>query len=142
MTKAISFYDPYGRTRLSGRKALLFCAYHGFSMPHDTVAAILYNEVLRGAGQVSFDGNCLKLFTPSLTSFVEDVDWLLKAVESMGYRDISDEFRRLDGTVRSAIRERFASEPYNTHAVSEILEKALPAKYLPPKKKPITQKHD
>lgn len=126
MTKAISFFDPYGRTRLSGRKALLFCAYHGFTIPHDTVAAILYNEVLRGAEQVSFDGDCLKLFTPSLTSFVEDADWLLKAIESMGYKDISDEFRRLDEVTRDAIRRRMTSEPYSIPEVIEILKEIIP----------------
>ena len=49
MKNKLSFYDPFGKPRLSGRKTLLFCAYHGFSIPHDTAAAILYADIYEGA---------------------------------------------------------------------------------------------
>ena len=134
MTKPISFHDPYGRTRLSGRKALLFCAYHGFTIPHDTVGAILYNEIMRGAGQVLFDNDTLKLFTPSMTTYAEDADWLLKAIESMGYQDLVDEFHCLNEKFKTAMREGLSSEPYSVSSVINKLEEVIPARYLPPKK--------
>lgn len=132
--KSISFYDPYGRTRLSGHKALLFCAYNGFTIPHDTVGAILYNEILRGAGQVVFDNDILKLFTPSMTTYAEDADWLLKAIESMGYKDIVDEFRCLNDKFKATMREKISSGPYSVSSVIKTLEEVIPARYLPPKK--------
>ncbi|MCR5070978.1 MAG: hypothetical protein K6A62_03530 [Bacteroidales bacterium] len=130
MRKTLSFYDPYGRTRLSGRKTFFFCAYHGFTIPHDIAGAILYSEVYAGAN-VDF-GACLCQFTPSLNSFLADADWYLCALEEMGYDDLVKEFKKLNKTMSTFIKKRFAKEPYIVSVVLEKLDEILP-KYPMPK---------
>ena len=125
MRPQLSFYDPYGDTRLAGLKAFLFCAYHGFSIPHDIVGAILYSEIYEGAQGVDFNP-CLDIFTPSLVSFIHDADWVLAAIKSMGYQDLVDEFHRLDAEMKSFIKSRFVEEPYSITVVLDKLDELLP----------------
>ena len=70
METPLFFYDPFGNTRLSGEKTLLFCSFHGFTIPHDIAGAILYSRILEEAKKVDF-GNVLDIFIPSLRSLVD-----------------------------------------------------------------------
>ena len=125
----MKFYDPYGKTRLSGRKTLLFCAYHQFTIPHDIVGAILYSEALKGVEEVTFDREVMDEFTPSLNSFVPDIDWILAAIKSMGYQNIVDEFNAQSADVASFVEERFATEPYDPAVVKEKVKAIVPDAY-------------
>ena len=125
----MKFYDPYGKTRLSSRKTLLFCAYHKFTIPHDIVGAILYSDALEGAADVEFSKEVMEEFIPSLHSFVADIDWYLAAIKSMGYQDIVDEFNALSADVANFIGERFATEPYDPAVVKEKVKAIVPDAY-------------
>ena len=69
-----------------------------------------------------------------MTTYAEDADWLLKAIESMGYKDIVDEFRCLNDKFKATMREKISSGPYSVSSVIKTLEEEIPARYLPPKK--------
>ena len=127
MKKQLSFYDPFGKTRLSGRKTLLFCAYHGFSIPHDTAAAILYADIYDGAQKVDFS-KTMDIITPSLHSFVDS--WELDAFKSLGYQDLIDEFQRLDQEFQSFITDCFSSEKYSIPVVLDKLTEMLPSYHV------------
>ena len=128
--KPLRFVDPYGKTSLSSRKTLLFCAYCHFTIPHDVVGAILYSEALSGAAEVYFGRDVLDLFTPSLHSFIDDVDWYLAAIKSMGYQDIVDEFNRNNDGITRFVKERFASADYDTHEVVKKIESLVRPEYM------------
>ncbi len=130
MNKPISFYDPYGNTRLSGRKTFLFCAYHGFIIPHDIAAAILYAEVYKGALNIDF-GRVLGVITPSLNSFLADADWYLAALKDMGYQDLVDEFNRLNKRMRCFMKKWLTKNPYSISAVLRKLDEILPKYSVP-----------
>ena len=130
MYKTLRFRDPYGNTSLSARKTLLFCAYYHFVIPHDVVGAILYGEALVGSDKVHFERDVLDLFSPSLCSFVENVDWYLAAIESLGYPDIVEEFNRHNEEVAQFVSERFANEAYDVDIVREKVESLVPPQYM------------
>lgn len=132
MRYSLSFNDPYGRTRLSGRKALLFCAYNGFSIPHDTVGAILYGELLQGLAGVSFSDEVSDVMTVSMVSYVEDADWLLAAIRSMGYGDIADEFESIDGQVTAFVADMKARGDWNEESLREKILSLIPEKFVQP----------
>ena len=129
MDAPLFFFDPFGNTCLSGRKTLLFCAFHGFTIPHDIAGAILYSEVFEEAKKVDF-GTVLDMFIPSLRSFV-DTSLFLPALADMGYQDLVDEFNCLDEKMREFMEVRFSSEPYNIQAVVNKLEEMLPKYSVP-----------
>lgn len=129
METPLFFYDPFGNTRLSGEKTLLFCSFHGFTIPHDIAGAILYSKILEEAKKVDFS-NVLDIFIPSLRSLV-DTGLFLPALAKMGYQDLVDEFNRLDEEMRTFMEARFSKEPYNIQIVVEKLEDLLPAYSVP-----------
>ena len=129
MDAPLFFFDPFGNTCLSGRKTLLFCAFHGFTIPHDIAGAILYSEVLEEAKKVDFS-DVLDTFIPSLRTFV-DTSLFLPALADMGYQDLVDEFNCLDEKMREFMEARFAGEPYNIQAVVNKLEEMLPKYSVP-----------
>ena len=72
----------------------------------------------------------LDLFSPSLCSFVENVDWYLAAIESLGYPDIVEEFNRHNEEVAQFVSERFANEAYDVDIVREKVESLVPPQYM------------
>lgn len=129
MTTHLKFRDPYGKTTLSARKALLFCAYNRFVIPHDIVGAILYGEALSGVNEVFFSQNVMESFTPSLNSFIPDVDWCLAAIKDMGYQDIIDEFKAKSEEVARFVDETFVEYPYDIDLVREKVISVIPTQY-------------
>ena len=129
METPLFFYDPFGNTRLSGEKTLLFCSFHGFTIPHDIAGAILYSKILEEAKKEDFS-NVLDIFIPSLRSFV-DTGLFLPALTKMGYQDLVDEFNRLDEEMRTFMEARFSKEPYNIQVVVDKLEELLPKFSVP-----------
>ena len=127
----MTFRDPYGKTRMSGRKTLLFCAYNQFLIPHDVAGAILYSEAINGLSELDFDSDLFQICTPSLVSFIDDADWILAALRSMGHGDIADEFDVLNDSVREYVRENYGKISHE-ELKTGIVE-MLPQKYLKPK---------
>ena len=127
----MTFRDPYGKTRMSGRKTLLFCAYNQFLILHDVGGAILYSEAINGLSELDFDSDLFQICTPSLVSFIDDADWLLAALRSMGHGDIADEFDVLNDSVREYVRENYGKISHE-ELKAGIVE-MLPQKYLKPK---------
>lgn len=122
------FRDPYGKTRLSGRKTLLFCAYNQFFIPHDIAGAILYSDVLDGLSELDFDSDLFRICDPSLVSFFDDADWYLAALHSMGHGDIADEFKDLNDKVRKYVKNNYGKMPHD-ELKTRILG-MLPQKYI------------
>ena len=129
MEKYLSFYDPIGNTRLSGWKTLLFCAHHGFSIPHDIAGAIIYSEVKARATSVDYDP-VLDIYTPSLRNMI-DTRLLFPALIGMGYQDLVEEFLQLDKGMQEFIEKRFSEERYSIPVVLDELEKILPKYEIP-----------
>lgn len=125
----LRFRDPYGKTTLSARKTLLFCAYNRFVIPHDIVGAILYGEALSGVDEVFFGQDVMEEFTPSLNSFVPDVDWCLAAIKDMGYQDIVDEFNVKSEEVSRFVEEKFVKYPYDIELVKDKVISVIPDQY-------------
>lgn len=130
MYKPLRFRDWFSKTSLSGFKTMFFCATNHFIIPHDVVGAILYAEALAGAEEVTFDDDVLKLFTPSLITFVPDCQSYLNAIKSMGYQDILDEFNRHNEEVLQFVKERFDTEPYDTEEVVKKIESLVRPEYM------------
>ena len=129
MNKPLKFRDPYGNTTLSARKTLLFCAYNRFVIPHDIVGAILYGEALSGVDEVFFGQYVMEEFTPSLHSFVPDIDWCLAAIKDMGYQDIVEEFNAKSNEVARFIEETFGENPYDIDLVRNKVISVIPKQY-------------
>ena len=106
---------------MSGRKTLLFCAYNQFLIPHDVAGAILYSEAINGLSELDFDSELFQICTPSLVSFIDDADWFLAALRSMGHGDIADEFDVLNDSVREYVRENFVQKSIREIAENGIL---------------------
>ena len=130
MYKPLRFRDEFSKTTLSAFKTLFFCATNDFIIPHDVVGAILYAEALAGAEGVTFDDDVLKLFTPSLITFVPDCQSYLNAIKSMGYQDIVDEFKRHNEVITHFIEEKLAIESYNTDEVVKKIESIVRPEYM------------
>ena len=130
MYKPLRFRDEFGRTSLSGYKTLFFCATNHFIIPHDMVGAILYAEALAGVEDVTFDDDVLKLFTPSLITFIPDCQSYLNAIKSMGYQDIVDEFNRKQKEVLQFVKKHIAQGPYNVDIVQQKVESIVPQQYM------------
>lgn len=130
MYKPLRFRDEFSKTSLSAFKTLFFCATNDFIIPHDVVGAIFYAEALAGAEEVTFDDDVLKLFTPSLITFVPDCQSYLNAIKSMGYQDIVDEFNRKQKEVLQFVKEHVAHEPYNSDIVLKKIESIVPQQYM------------
>ena len=109
------------QARMSGRKTLLFCAYNQFLIPHDVAGAILYSEAINGLSELDFDSELFQICTPSLVSFIDDADWFLAALRSMGHGDIADEFDVLNDSVREYVRENFVQKSIREIAENGIL---------------------
>ena len=129
MYTRLKFHDPYGKTSLSSRKALLLCAYCHFTIPHNVVGAIIFGDALAGVRETYFDRDVRSTMTLGLRSFVE-TDWYLPAIKSMGYPDIVRQFNRIDKKVQKFIARRFATEPYDIDVVYEKVESLIPRKYM------------
>lgn len=114
----IKFEDPRTGVSLTGKQTLLFCARHGFTIPHDVVGRILYTDVVNG-----FTDDVTENF--SLYDLLEDAESYLKAIESMGYADIVNEFVTIDRDARATKEE--ATDPITRGLVFYSL---LPQKYL------------
>lgn len=130
MYKPLRFRDEFSKTSLSAFKTLFFCATNDFIIPHDVVGAILYAEALAGAEEVTFDDDVLKLFTPSLITFIPDCQSYLNAIKSMGYQDIVDEFKRHNEVIAYFIKEKSAIESYNTDEVVKKIESIVRPEYM------------
>lgn len=130
MYKPLRFRDEFSKTSLSAFKTLFFCATNDFIIPHDVVGAILYAEALAGAEEVTFDDDVLKLFTPSLNTFVPDCQSYLNAIKSMGYQDIVDEFNLKQKDVLQFVKEHIAQGPYNVDIVQQKVESIVPQQYM------------
>ena len=132
MRKPTKFYDPFGKTSLSGRKTLLFCAYYHFIIPHDIVGAILYDEVLYWVEKAHIDGDFREFLEtdPSMYIFIAEIDWYLGAISSMGYQDIVDEFHAKEGEVKRFVEERSSDEPCDINTFMEMIISIIPPRYL------------
>lgn len=130
MYKPLRFRDWFSRTSLSAYKTLFFCATNDFIIPHDVAGAILYGEALAGAEDITFDASFLKNVTPSLVTFIPEAQSQLKAIESMGYQDIVDEFNLHNKEIFDFVNERLTTNPYNADEVVKKIESLVRPEYM------------
>lgn len=140
MKYSLSFYDPYCQTRLTGRKAFFFCAYHQFSIPHDTAAAILYGDLLQGLYDYRFDPDFLKEFNIKASSFLSDADWYTAALRSMGYDDIAEEYELIDEKARQFALQQREDGVFDDSLIKEKILSLIPEKYIRKKGSKVSQK--
>ena len=67
-----------------------------------------------------------------MVSYVEDADWLLAAIRSMGYGDIADEFESIDGQVTAFVADMKARGDWNEESLREKILSLIPEKFVQP----------
>lgn len=129
--KALRFTTPgpFG-VSLSALETLMFCHYFGFTIPHDMAGAILYGEVLAGLDKARFSRDS-GIYDEPLLAFVDDEQWLIGLIKSMGYTDIVEEFDFHEEVIYRFIDDRFALDgPCDVDVVLAEVESIVPQRYM------------